>query len=293
MIRFLALTFIAFSSYLSPVLAQGISAQSPKIFVASTGSDANDGSRGSPKRSFQAAHDTVAGGGEIVALDTAGYGAVTITKSVGIIVPPGVNGFVTITATSGNPTGIFINAGSGAVVTLRGLIIEGPGSSISSNGIKIVSAGTVVIEDTLVRSFHEGIYARTMTPLSMVVKRSAVRNSTYGIDLETENSTIGLVYATISDTEVTSSTTAFYLSRNATNGVSAIVTRCAITDAELGFYIYGGNGTELILDSSTINNVTQVYNVSNGGIASSRQNNIAKGYSTLGISSPLSQPFTF
>jgi hypothetical protein len=47
-------------------------AQATKIFVASYGNDASDGSRASPKRNFQPAHDAVAAGGEIVALDTAG-----------------------------------------------------------------------------------------------------------------------------------------------------------------------------------------------------------------------------
>ena len=87
-----------------------------KIFVASFGSDANDGSRGAPKRNFQAAHDSLAVAGEIVALDTAGYGALSITKSLGITVPPGVTGFITTTSGS---AAVTINAPS-AAVTLRG-----------------------------------------------------------------------------------------------------------------------------------------------------------------------------
>src|SRR3954469_4575241 len=90
-----------------------------KIFVASYGNDANSGSPASPKRAFQAAHNAVAPGGEIVALDTAGYGALTINKSVSVIVPPGVTGFVTI---SGPGIGITINAATTDVVSLRGLV---------------------------------------------------------------------------------------------------------------------------------------------------------------------------
>src|SRR3954471_2041691 len=97
----------------------------PKIFVASYGNDANSGAPASPKRSFQAAHDAVAAGGQIVALDTAGYGALNITKSLAVTVPPGVSGFVSVT---GNNTGILVNAGAGSVVSLRGLIVEGGGS---------------------------------------------------------------------------------------------------------------------------------------------------------------------
>src|SRR3954468_16799499 len=78
-----------------------------KIFVASYGNDANSGSPTSPMRSFQAAHDAVAAGGQIVVLDTAGYGALNINKSISVTVPPGVNGFVTV---SGNSNGIVITA---------------------------------------------------------------------------------------------------------------------------------------------------------------------------------------
>ncbi len=112
-----ALGLSLLGSWLVPSHAQ---AQLTKIFVSATGNDANDGSRGSPKRNFQAAHDAVATGGSIVVLDTAGYGALNITKSVSVTVPPGVNGFITV---SGSSNGVTINA---PVVVLRGLIVEGP-----------------------------------------------------------------------------------------------------------------------------------------------------------------------
>jgi hypothetical protein len=55
----------------------------PRAFVASTGSDANAAqacARSAPCRTFQAAVDVVDDGGEVIALDAAGYGAVTITS---------------------------------------------------------------------------------------------------------------------------------------------------------------------------------------------------------------------
>src|SRR3954468_5997056 len=106
-----------------------------KIFVASYGNDADSGSPTSPKRAFQAAHDAVAAGGQIVVLDTAGYGGLNITKSLSVTVPPGVSGFVTVT---GSANGIAINAGSTAVVSLHGLIIEG---HRDINNAGIVSTG--------------------------------------------------------------------------------------------------------------------------------------------------------
>ena len=56
-----------------------------KIFVASFGNDANDGSRGSPKRNFQSAHDAVAAGGQIVVLDTVGYPADPTPNAAGAV----------------------------------------------------------------------------------------------------------------------------------------------------------------------------------------------------------------
>src|ERR1700761_871924 len=117
-------------------LLSSLQAQSFRTFVASFGNDANDGSRSTPKRMFQAAHDAVATGGEVVALDSAGFGALTITKSISIIVPPGVNGFITVT---GDANGVTITAAASDRVTLRGLILEGGGGSANGRGIHVDS----------------------------------------------------------------------------------------------------------------------------------------------------------
>src|SRR3954469_11095216 len=117
-----------------------------KIFVASYGNDANSGSPASPKRSFQAAHSAVAPGGEIVALDTAGYGPLAINKSVSVIVPPGVTGFVTV---SGNVFAISINAAPSDVVSLRGLIVENTAGP-SGYGIRSDLVGKLIVEDCAV-----------------------------------------------------------------------------------------------------------------------------------------------
>ena len=55
-----------------------------RAFIVSTGNDANAASGctpAAPCRSLQAAHNAVDAGGEIVALDTAGYGPLVVTKS--------------------------------------------------------------------------------------------------------------------------------------------------------------------------------------------------------------------
>src|SRR4051812_5410356 len=164
-----------------------------KIFVASYGNDANSGSPASPKRSFQAAHDAVAAGGGIVALDTAGYGALNIAKSVSVIVPPGINGFVTVPA--GND-GITIQAGSTDAVSLRGLVIEGGGTGGSRKGITAASVGNLSIEDCTVRSFNTGILFNPSNSAKLYVYDTTARRCGIGIDVRTSGTLTNI--ATIS-----------------------------------------------------------------------------------------------
>ena len=257
MARLLSTALVVLGLFLSSAYAQ-----SPKIFIASTGADANDGSRASPKRSLQAAHDAVAAGGEVVILDTAGYGAVTITKSVGVVVPPGVNGFVTVTAASTN--GITINAGANDVVALRGLIIEGTGIVANGNGIYATSVGTLLIDDTIVRNFYEGIYVFSTVTTHLVVQGGAVRNTRYGIDVEDHASNVQ-VSAQITDTNVTGSTSSAFISVNNNSGstVRLVSTRC-VASANLYAFTAIGSGAQNVADGCSITGNSIVFNPSTG-----------------------------
>lgn len=61
-----------------------------RSFVASYGNDANPCSVTLPCRSFNAALAQTVAGGEVIALDSAGYGTMTITQSASVIAPAGV-----------------------------------------------------------------------------------------------------------------------------------------------------------------------------------------------------------
>ena len=95
----------------------------PRTYVASSGLDTNDGRLATPCRSIGAALAQTDPGGEIIVLDSAGYGAVTINKAVSVIAPPGIYAGITVTA----GIGIDVTAG---VVALRGLTIRGPGGDV-------------------------------------------------------------------------------------------------------------------------------------------------------------------
>jgi hypothetical protein len=223
-------------------LPSTIHAQATKIFVASFGNDANDGSRGAPKRNFQNAHDTVAAGGQIVVLDTAGYGALNITKSLAVTVPPGVNGFVTVTA---NNLGITIHAGISDVVTLRGLIVEGGGSRTtvtpgSGYGISVSSVGALTLHDCTVRNFYVGLIfsatsTNTIPRLSMY--NSEVRNCRYGIDLE---ASAAQIQALVAGCQLENNGDGVYVAGSGQGG-SAIVTvkDSVVAHSTLGFHTVG------------------------------------------------------
>src|SRR5713226_6872782 len=59
-------------------------AQATRTWVSGVGDDANPCSRTAPCKTFAGAISKTAAGGEIDALDPAGYGALTITKSITI-----------------------------------------------------------------------------------------------------------------------------------------------------------------------------------------------------------------
>ena len=61
-----------------------LSAQASRTWVSGVGDDVNPCSRTAPCKTFAGAISKTAAGGEIDALDPAGYGAVTITKAITI-----------------------------------------------------------------------------------------------------------------------------------------------------------------------------------------------------------------
>jgi hypothetical protein len=122
-------------------------AQAPRTFVSAAGSDSNPCSFAAPCRHFQAAVNATTVGGEVDALDPAGYGPITISQAVTIegqgwsyIAPPA----------SGN--GITINAVSGEVA-IRGVSLNGAGIAGGTNGIVFNSGGSLTISNCIVKNF--------------------------------------------------------------------------------------------------------------------------------------------
>ncbi|TCS10450.1 hypothetical protein EV278_11731 [Caulobacter sp. BK020] len=119
-------------------------AQATRTWVSGVGDDVNPCSRTAPCKTFAGAISKTAAGGEINVLDPGGFGTVTITKSITIGTDPALGG--TLNAST---NGILINAAATDTVTLRGLVIMGPTTGVSTglNGVRILQAGAVNIEN--------------------------------------------------------------------------------------------------------------------------------------------------
>jgi hypothetical protein len=128
------------------LVASPAAAQATRTWVSGVGDDANPCSRTAPCKTFAGAISKTAANGEISILDPAGYGAVTITKSISIV---GMGAEAGILAAGTN--GITVNAPNG-VVHLRGLYIEGAATGI--NGVRVLDAAAVHVDDTVIRGFR-------------------------------------------------------------------------------------------------------------------------------------------
>ena len=131
-----------------------------RVFVASYGDDANPCTFGSPCKTFQHAHDAVDAGGEVTAIDSAGFGPITINKAVTITSPDGVEAGI-VAAAGGNA--ITITAAASDDIVLRGLTVDGAG--VAFNGIVFISGGSLtVINCTLQNFLFNPAFNPTNTP---------------------------------------------------------------------------------------------------------------------------------
>ena len=182
--REIRLSLIALVLAVIATTASGVAPQ--RTFVASYGVDTNPCSLAAPCRGFQAAIDAVAAGGEVVAIDTAGYGGMAIHKSVSVIVPVGVHAGLSpstgipIPGYPGQYTVVLIDVASTDVVVLRGLVIAHQGNV--TGGIDWIGqgGGIVHVENTVVSGFPiEGLYVEG--PGQLYIKDSIFRDNYHGI----------------------------------------------------------------------------------------------------------------
>ncbi len=153
-------------------------AQATRTWVSGVGDDVNPCSRTAPCKTFAGAISKTATAGEINCLDGGGYGAVTVTKSITIdctdvpasILAGGVNGIIINITASPDPT---------RTVRIRGISINGAGSG--TNGIRVLSANAVFVEDVIIDGFTQhGISVETSAGVTRFVIDSATISNNLG-----------------------------------------------------------------------------------------------------------------
>ena len=145
-------------------------AQASRTWVSGVGDDANPCSRTAPCKTFAGAISKTAAGGEINCLDSAGYGALTITKGMTINCL-GVIGSVLVSGVNG----IVVQAGPSDVVILRGIEFQGLGTGI--NGIRFLAGKALVVDNCAIYGFTtNGIDVALGASGSVTVKDTTITN---------------------------------------------------------------------------------------------------------------------
>jgi len=156
------LTPLALTAILAGGLAGDALAAVQRTFVASTGNDLNPCSLAAPCRAFGAAIAQTSANGEVIVLDSAGYGPATITQPVSIIAPPGIYAGISVTL---GGAGMTVSAVSGKV-TLRGLTINN--ISGGTSGIAFLSGTSLYVDNVIVTNFPTAGLAATVGASSTV-----------------------------------------------------------------------------------------------------------------------------
>ena len=232
-----------------------------RTFVASYGNDANACSLTAPCRGFQAAINAVAAGGEVVALDSGGYGTMEIRKSVAVVVPAGIHAGLSpstgipLPGFPGQSTVVLIDIANTDVVALRGLNINRQGSV--TGGIDWISpnGGIVYIENTVVNGFpNEGLFMGALSQATVFVKDSVFRSNGYGIYVRRAAASSGLNRVIVDNVRIEASAFSGFVQEGFVHGNLRNV---ALSGNAVGVYALASQSSgELYLDRCSLSDNT-------------------------------------
>jgi hypothetical protein len=216
-------------------LATVAQAQATRTWVSGVGDDVNPCSRTAPCKTFAGAISKTAKDGEISVLDPGGYGAVTITKSIYI---NGTHGAGYGSILNALTTGVSINITDvndiRKAVRLRALDINGASTGI--NGVSILAANNVFIEDSVIdgntgngTTTGIGIRVATANTTNLYVSDTMIHKNITGIRV---SSTAGFASADIKNCNI----------ENNTTGVSAATANSFVTVDDSRISLNSSNG---------------------------------------------------
>ena len=196
--RFRLLVCVSFLLF----VAVAANAQATRTWVSGVGDDVNPCSRTAPCKTFAGAISKTATNGEINCLDPAGYGSVTITKSITIDCED-TQGSILASLTNGIIINITSPTDTKKAVRIRGISINGAATGI--NAIRVMAATNVSVEEVVIDGFTtSGITVEGSAQVA--VRNSSIRATLTGINASPASGT--------ADVTVTGSSIAFN-----TNGI--------------------------------------------------------------------------
>jgi len=289
---------LALGSFLLAALFASAAEAQQRTFVSGLGNDTNPCTRSSPCRTIAQALSLTVAGGEVVVLDSAGYGPFTITQAVTVQAPPGV--YAGISVFSG--AGITVNAGVTDTVILRGLTVNNQGSN--GDGIFAFAGGTLHVESCVVNGFSSGSGVDFSNPGTLEVKDSILRGNSTGIfvgppsgtaqaeiDHVSMNDNTGDGLDVLGGSKVTIRDSV--ASGNGNNGFSVIcsgatsaelnVEGCVVSSNTLGIVSTSsstGVATVRVSNSTITNNSEGLHNSGSPAVFLSRGNNTVEGNTT-------------
>jgi hypothetical protein len=244
-------------------LATAAQAQATRTWVSGVGDDLNPCSRTAPCKTFAGAISKTAKDGEISVLDPGGYGAVTITKSIYINGTHGA-GYGSIIASLVN--GIIVNITDvndvRKAVRLRALDINGASTGI--NGVSILAATNVFVEDCVIDGFTGngstsgiGIRMALAGSGSLFVTDTMIHKTVTGIRATT---TSGFAVASVRNSNIENNTTGI---EAATNGF-VTVQDCRVAANTGSGLTASASGAQLNARDNIINNNGTAINAAAG-----------------------------
>ncbi|HZN08617.1 MAG TPA: hypothetical protein VFB65_17605 [Pyrinomonadaceae bacterium] len=241
-------------------LASAAQAQATRTWVSGVGDDVNPCSRTAPCKTFAGAISKTAKDGEISVLDPGGYGAVTITKSIYINGTHGA-GYGSIIASLVN--GVIINITDPAdvrkAVRLRALDINGASTGI--NGISILAANNVWVEDSVIDGFtgdgtNSGMGIRIATTAAVTtnvyVSDTMIHKTHTGVRV---SATAGFAVLNLRNSNIEGNTNGVTVN---TNGFATIESSRVAANTTNGVATIAATGTITIRDSILSNNGTAI-----------------------------------
>ena len=228
-------------SFLLIALSSAAFAQASRTWVSGVGDDANPCSRTAPCKTFAGAISKTAVGGEIDALDPAGYGAVTITKGITI---DGGGGQVASVLVAGT-NGIVVSAPTTDTVILRNLRINGisGGGNGGLNAIRFLQGKQLVVENCDIFGFTQNGVDVSMNQAT--VANVVVHNTNFSligqIALNFVNASTGNVAGSLSNVAV----------RGAASGVATSSANVSVVVSDSTFVQIAGFGLHAVTGSIT------------------------------------------